>query len=142
MLVFGPVGGWLSDRVGRRAPALAGTLIAMAGTAPLVAVSTGWTWPAYLVPLVVVGSGIGLAGAPVQAAAMQAARAGEAGQAAGAFSTMHYLGSILGAAGMATILGAADDERAFRLLFALLVIAAGVAAAASSRLPRGVEPAS
>ncbi len=142
MLVFGPVGGWLSDRVGRRAPALAGTLIAMAGTAPLVAVSTGWTWSAYLVPLVVVGSGIGLAGAPVQAAAMQAARAGEAGQAAGMFSTMRYLGSILGAAGMAAILGAADDERAFRLLFALLVIAAGVAAAASSRLPRGVEPAS
>jgi EmrB/QacA subfamily drug resistance transporter len=142
MLVFGPVGGWLSDRVGRRAPALAGTLIATAGAAPLVAISTTWAWPAYLVPLMVVGCGIGLAGAPVQAAAMQAARAGEAGQAAGMFSTMRYLGSILGAAGMAAILGAADDERAFRALFALLVIAAGVAAAASSRLPRGLGPAS
>ncbi len=139
MLVFGPVGGWLSDRVGRRAPALAGTLIAMVGTAPLVAVSTSWTWPAYLVPLVVIGSGIGLAGAPVQAAALQAARAGEAGQVAGVFSTMRYLGSILGAAGMAAILGGAADEGAFRVLFACLVLAAGAAAAASSRLPRGVE---
>ena len=141
MLLFGPIGGWLSDRVGRRAPALAGTLIAMAGTVPLVAISTGWTWPAFLVPLVVVGTGIGLAGAPVQAAAMQAARAGEAGQAAGLYSTMRYLGSILGAAGMAAILGTAADEGAFRILFAALVLAAGMAAVASSRLPRGIAPA-
>jgi DHA2 family methylenomycin A resistance protein-like MFS transporter len=140
MLVFGPVGGWLSDRLGRRTPALAGTLIAMAGAAPLVAISTSWTWFAYLVPLMVVGCGIGLAGAPVQAAAMQAARTGEAGQAAGMFSTMRYLGSILGAAGMAAILGGAADEAAFRVLFACLVLAAGAAAAASSRLPRGIEP--
>ncbi len=140
MLVFGPVGGWLADRIGRRAPALAGTLIALAGAAPLVAVSTTWTWPAYLVPLMVVGMGIGLAGAPVQAAAMEAARADEAGQAAGLFSTMRYLGSILGAAGMAAILGTAADESAFRALFALLVLAAGAAAVASSRLPGGRVP--
>lgn len=141
MLVFGPVGGWLSDRLGRRAPALAGTLVAMVGATPLVAVSVGWGWSAYLVPLVVVGSGIGLAGAPVQAAALQAAGAGEAGQAAGLFSTMRYLGSILGAATMAAVLGPGEDERAFRLLFALLVLSAGVAAAASSRLPRDVGSA-
>jgi len=140
MLVFGPVGGWLADRTGRRAPALAGTLIAMLGAAPLVLVSTSWAWPAYLVPLMVVGTGIGLAGAPVQAAAMEAAGVDEAGQAAGLFSTMRYVGSILGAAGMAAILGSAAGEGAFRVLFALLVLAAGAAAAASSRLPRGVEP--
>ncbi len=138
MLIFGPVGGWLSDRIGRRTPAVIGTIVAMVGTAPLVAISTTWTWPAFLVPLVVVGTGIGLAGAPVQAAAMGAARAGEAGQAAGMFSTMRYLGSILGAAGMAAILGANAEQRDFRVLFALLVLAAGVAATASSRLPRGL----
>ena len=141
MLVFGPVGGGLADRFGRRAPALAGTLVATLGAAPLVFVSTAWAWPAYLVPLMLVGTGIGLAGAPVQAAAMEAGRADEAGQAAGMFSTMRYLGSILGAAGMAAILGSAADETAFRGLFALLVLAAGASALASSRLPGGRPPA-
>jgi len=83
---------------------------------------------------------VGLAGAPVQTAAMEAARADEAGQAAGLFSTMRYLGSILGAAGMAAILGSAADEAAFRVLFALLVLAAGASAVASSRLPGGRVP--
>jgi EmrB/QacA subfamily drug resistance transporter len=138
MLVFGPVGGWLSDRYGRRAPALAGTTLAALGTLPLAAVSAGWSWAAYGVPLVVVGAGIGLASAPVHAAAMQAARAGAAGQAAGLFSTMRYGGSILGTATMAAVLGASPDVAAFRALFAVLVAAALVAAVASSRLPRGV----
>jgi EmrB/QacA subfamily drug resistance transporter len=138
MMVFGPVGGWLSDRYGRRAPALAGTLLAALGTAPLAAVSATWSWSAYLLPLVVVGAGIGLASAPVHAAAMGAARAGAAGQAAGLFSTMRYLGGILGTAAMAATLGAAPDVGAFRLLFAILVATALVAAVASSRLPRGV----
>jgi EmrB/QacA subfamily drug resistance transporter len=138
MMVFGPVGGWLSDRYGRRAPALAGTLLAALGTLPLTALSATWSWAAYLAPLVVVGAGIGLASAPVHAAAMQAARAGAAGQAAGLFSTMRYLGSILGTAAMAAILGATPDVAAFRALFALLVATALIAAAASARLPRGV----
>jgi EmrB/QacA subfamily drug resistance transporter len=140
MLVFGPVGGGLADRFGRRAPALAGTLVATLGAVPLVFVSTDWSWPAYLVPLMVVGTGIGLAGAPVQAAAMEAAAADEAGQAAGMFSTMRYMGSITGAAGMAAILGGAADETAFRALFGLLVLAAAAAAVASSRLPAARAP--
>jgi EmrB/QacA subfamily drug resistance transporter len=138
MMVFGPVGGWLSDRFGRRAPALAGTLVAALGTLPLVGVAATWSWAAYLVPLIVVGAGIGLASAPVHAAAMGAARAGAAGQAAGLFSTMRYLGSILGTAAMAATLGATPDVGAFRALFAMLVGTALLAAAASSRLPRGV----
>jgi MFS transporter, DHA2 family, methylenomycin A resistance protein len=138
MLVFGPVGGWLSDRYGRRAPALAGTALAALGTLPLAAVSATWSWAAYGVPLVVVGAGIGLASAPVHAAAMQAARTGAAGQAAGLFSTMRYAGSILGTATMAAVLGAAPEVGTFRALFAALVAAALVAAAASARLPRGV----
>jgi EmrB/QacA subfamily drug resistance transporter len=138
MMVFGPIGGWLSDRHGRRAPALAGALVAALGTLPLASVSATWSWPAYLVPLVVVGAGIGLASAPVHAAALQAARAGAAGQAAGLFSTMRYLGSILGTAAMAATLGAAPGVGAFRALFAMLAGAALVAALASSRLPRGV----
>jgi len=137
MLLFGPIGGRLSDRYGRRLPALAGTLVAALGTLPLLAISASWPWPLYAVPLVVVGAGIGLASAPVHAAALQAARSEAAGQAAGLFSTMRYLGSILGAAAMAAVLGGAPAEGAFRLLFGLLAIAAAGAAIAAARLPRG-----
>lgn len=140
MLVFGPVGGWLSDRYGRRGPALVGTLVAALGTLPLLAISAAWPWFTYLGALVVIGTGIGLASAPVFAAALQAARAGAAGQAAGLFSTMRYLGSITGTAGMAAMLGTAPSPAAFRTLFGVLAAAALAAALASARLPRGVRP--
>jgi EmrB/QacA subfamily drug resistance transporter len=138
MMVFGPVGGWLSDRVGRRAPALLGCLVTVAGVLPLTVIDVGWTYPLYLLPLVIVGTGIGLSSAPVHAAAMQAAREGEAGQAAGLFSTMRYAGSIVGSAGMTAVLGEAAGVGDFRVLFALLVVAALAAVASSARLPATV----
>ena len=141
MMVFGPIGGWLSDRYGRRGPALAGALVTALGTLPLVAITDVWSWPTYLGALMVIGTGIGLATAPVFAAAMQAARAGAAGQAAGLFSTMRYLGSILGTAGMAAILGSTPSQGSFQVLFAVACAAALAAAVASARLPQRVRPA-
>lgn len=135
MMIFGPLGGAWSDRVGRRGPAVLGTAIASVGTAPLVFVDPAWSWPMVVVPLVVVGTGIGLASAPVQAAALQAAGRASAGQAAGLFSTMRYLGSIVGTATMAAVLGTAPGDPSFRGLFAGLVVAAICASVASTRLP-------
>ena len=137
MLVFGPVGGALADRLGRRGPALAGTLIAVAGTAPFVAIAADWPWWAYLTLLVTIGVGIGLTSAPIQAAAMQAAEAGEASQAAGLYSTMRYTGSIVGTAALAAVLGDAGEVAAFRLLFVLVIVAALASVASAASLPRG-----
>jgi DHA2 family methylenomycin A resistance protein-like MFS transporter len=137
MVVFSPVGGWLADRRGKRVPATLGTALIALGTAPLIAIGTGWTWWTLLVPLVVVGVGIGLSAAPVQATAIQAVPSSEAGQAAGMFSTMRYLGSILGSAGMAAILaGDPPAISAFRVLFALLLVASLGALLSASRLER------
>jgi EmrB/QacA subfamily drug resistance transporter len=136
MLVCGPLGGWLSDRVGRRTPALVGALLAAAGTLPLTLIAPSWSWPAYVGALAVIGAGVGLTNAPVQAAALQAVGAGEAGRAAGLFSTMRYAGSILGSAAMAAILADGSTVAPFRTLFAVLVIAAVLAATSASRLPR------
>ena len=88
-----------------------------------------------MLPLVVIGIGVGLGSAAVQAAALQVAGRGRAGQAAGLFSTMRYLGSITGTAAMAAVLGAAPGDPAFRSLFVGLVVAASLAAVASGRLP-------
>lgn len=135
MMLLGPIGGWLADRGGPRGPALAGSLVAVLGCIWLSTISPAWSWPLYLVPLVVVGTGIGLSSAPIHAAAMRVADAGEAGQAAGLFSTMRYLGSIGGSAAMAAVLGGGGDVAKFRLLFVLLVVASLAASWASAHLP-------
>jgi DHA2 family methylenomycin A resistance protein-like MFS transporter len=135
MAVTGPIGGTLSDRVGRRAPATFGSAVMIAGVAPLAFASAAWPWWALLLPQMVLGSGIGLSSAPVQTAAMQAAPVDLAGQAAGLFSTMRYAGSITGSAVMAAVLGDAAGVTSFHVLFAVLVGAALLATVAAGRLP-------
>lgn len=98
-------------------------------------VNAGWSQGDLLLPLIIVGVGMGLSSAPVQTAALQAARHEEAGRAAGLYSTMRYLGSISCSAGIAAVLGATGSVPEFRLLFVLLVGAASAAVLASTRLP-------
>jgi DHA2 family methylenomycin A resistance protein-like MFS transporter len=136
MVIFSPIGGRLSDRRGRRYPALLGAALIAAGVGALIALDPGWSWIILLAPLVTLGIGVGLSAAPVQATAVSAAAAGETGQAAGLFSTMRYLGSILGAAGLAAMLGDTPLDRDFRILYAGLTVAALLAIAAAARLPR------
>jgi EmrB/QacA subfamily drug resistance transporter len=135
MLVCGPLGGVLADRLGPRPPALAGMLLTLAGALPFVALTPTWPWWAYLGSLVVLGTGIGLASAPIQTAAMRAAPPGEAGQAAGLYSTMRYAGSIAGTAMLAAVLGDASEAGAFRLLFLVVTLVALAAVASAARLP-------
>ena len=136
MIVFSPIGGSLSDRLRRRPPALLGTLLQVLGVAPFVAIAAGWPWYTFLMPLVLIGVGLGLSSAPVQTTALEAAPHGETGQAAGLFSTMRYLGSILGSAGMAAVLTSETPAVGeFRVLYAALLVAAILAVVAALRLP-------
>lgn len=137
MIVFSPTGGWLADRLGYRVPAVVGAALMVLGLAPLTLLDSGWSWGMLLGPLVVVGIGIGLSSAPLQASAVEAVPRHETGQASGLFSTMRYLGSILGSAGMAALLvGDVPSDARFHLLFGLLVLAAIGAVATAACLPR------
>jgi EmrB/QacA subfamily drug resistance transporter len=136
MVVFSPVGGWLSDRYGRRLPAVTGTLLMAVGVVPYMFIASSWSWTLYLVTLTVVGIGIGLSAAPVQTAAIESAPQAETGQAAGLFSTMRYLGSISGAGIMAAILtGSIPAVSEFRLLYVVLFVAACGSILTARRLP-------
>lgn len=136
MIIFAPAGGWLADRFNRRIPSVSGTALIALGIIPFFAIQSGWDWFLYLAPLAVIGIGVGLSSAPIQTAAIEAATANETGQAAGLFSTMRYLGSITGTAGMAAILaGTQPPVRDFRILYVALFLAASCAVFASSRLP-------
>src|SRR5919206_5267533 len=136
-IIFSPIGGWLSDRSGRRIPAFAGTALLAIGMLPFLAIEDTWSWMLYLAPLVLVGMGVGLSSASVQTTAVEVVPSNAVGQAAGLYSTMRYLGSIIGASGMAAVLAAPEPAvGSFRLLYAALFVSACGAVIAASRLPR------
>ncbi len=103
MVVTSPVAGRLADRLGARALAIAGSLVALFGIAAssLVTLSE----PEQLIaPLVLLGVGLGLATPAAQSASIAAVPADRAGMAAGVSSTMRYLGGIVGIAVLSLVL--------------------------------------
>ena len=94
MLFLGPLGGALGDRRGRTFPISLGLVILVAGCTML---AVGMTTTALLVagPLVM-GVGMGLSGASLQAAALESVEQHVSGSAAGLFSASRYVGSISG----------------------------------------------
>ena len=78
------------------------------------------------------GIGLGLASPGLQTSGVGAVESDQAGSAAGLYSTSRYLGSIIGSAVIAGILGASDmDVDGLGLVFLLSFIAAVVAAVVS-----------
>ncbi len=139
-IVFSPLGGRLSDSLGRRAPAVVGMALITLGAFPFLLVDPAWSWLVYLVPLVFIGAGLGLSMAPVQTTAIETAPSSQAGQASGLFSTMRYLGSILGSSVMAAVLsGATPPVTNFRILYAVLFLSACGATIAALHLPRWLD---
>jgi EmrB/QacA subfamily drug resistance transporter len=135
-IFLSPLGGRLSDRVGRRTPVVVGACLISLGVLPFMAIGPTWSWPLYLFPLILIGAGLGLSMAPVQATAIETAPSSQSGQAAGLFSTMRYLGSILGSSLLAAVLiGPTPPVENFRILYAALFVSACGAIFAGWRLP-------
>jgi len=143
MMVSAPVGGSLADRWGRRAPGLAGSVLVVVATAGLVTVVDDPSTAAVAVLLAVAGLGVGLAGAALQATAVEAVPPDAVALAGGVFMTMRYTGGIA-AAGLAA---AVADGDAFVAGAAVLVVAAVLSLGTSaglpgrSRAPVGTAPA-
>jgi EmrB/QacA subfamily drug resistance transporter len=153
--VVAPYGGRVSDRLGRRRPAVQGSLIMALGVG-LLALATG-TGPALAVGgllvlatvlLGVVGLGMGLAGSPRQASAMEAVGGDRVGMAAGTYFTGRYLGGLVGASLGGAVLGGAVTAAGMTLGFTILAGVAVAVAVVSIGLPgrvgsgvRSAEPA-
>ncbi len=138
MVVGAPLGGRLADRFGTRWIAMIGTILTVVGVALLVDVEALQTPLDALAGLVLVGFGIGLAGAPAQAAAMSAVPAERSGMAAGLMTTMRYLGGMVGMSIFGILLAgeAITEPAGHRTLMYLYVASFAVSVALTWLLPR------
>ena len=100
----------LADRYGRRLPSVAGCVVLTAGLVPL-ALAPGLQPYALLPCLSLMGVGVGLSTAGLQASAIEAVEPSQAGVAAGLFSTSRYIGSFAGSIALARLLDARPRTR-------------------------------
>ncbi len=137
--IAAPVGGRLSDSLGRRTPALAGSLFAVAGVVMLlVGISPHVSYPYLAISLAVLGLGIGLSFGPASTAAVESVSPRLAGTASGTNSMMRYVGSIIGVGILGAILseGSTPDVALFRGMFAVLLVMAVLASATTLLIHR------
>lgn len=128
MAVFSPVGGRLSDRVGRRIPSVAGIALLTLGVLLLVILSDIINIPLLLACLWLTGIGLGLSSVSLQTSVLEAVKLQQAGLATGISLTSRYLGSIVGSSLLTRILGSAPIEVTnFRIVFLMVTIAACIA---------------
>ncbi|MBI3745048.1 MAG: MFS transporter [Chloroflexi bacterium] len=139
--IVAPLGGRASDRRGRRALAVGGSLVMAAGLAGLWSPLGSASFLAVGALLRVVGLGMGLSGSPRQAAAFEAVPGGRIGMAAGTYYTGRYLGGVVGASLAGTVLASVVSAGAVSLGFGVLVAVALVVAVVSLGLP-GLTPMS
>jgi EmrB/QacA subfamily drug resistance transporter len=133
MAVFSPIGGRLADLHGRRLPSVAGCTVLAAGLLPL-ALAPGLSTYALLPCLSLMGVGVGLSTAGLQAWAVESVPPGEAGVAAGLFSTSRYIGSFAGSIALARLLDEGEGLTGFHAVFAIALAGAVVSIAATFAL--------
>ena len=124
--LLAPIGGYISDSVGRRPPAVIGSVLIVIGVMGLLfGISSDVTYVFLAGVLGLLGIGLGLSVGPASAAAIESTPRELAGAAAGTNSMMRYVGSIIGAGILGTVLNtgeAAPGIDLFRLIFAVLVV--------------------
>jgi EmrB/QacA subfamily drug resistance transporter len=140
--IAAPIGGRVSDAVGRRRPAVIGMLASVAGLVALWLVAPEASTVLLGLLLALVGFGMGMSGSPRQTAALEMIEPERVGMAAGTYLTGRYIGGALGATLAGAVLGGTVTSAGVSTGFGILAaVAVGVAAAslflpARRRLPR------
>jgi MFS family permease len=135
MVISSIAGGRLTERIGPRAQALTGSLIALVGLwwfADFASVEAS----ADVIPgMVLIGIGIGMTSPPAQAASMSAVRREQAGMAAGVVSTMRYMGGVAGTTALGVLLVDSSSPSSHQRLVPVYAGALLLASALSLLLP-------
>ncbi|HWI22835.1 MAG TPA: MFS transporter [Baekduia sp.] len=141
IVLMGPLGGYLSDRVEALPVAFAGTLVALVGALLILGIDSGWSLAHVVVVLVVMGIGQGLFVGPNMNISMSSAPPEGLG-AMGAMTTLgRNLGFSLGPA-FATIVWhlSGNIESGFIVSIVAVVLAIGILATAVTSARRVPEP--
>ena len=126
--LFSPIGGRLSDRIGRRIPSVVGAALLALGVLPLGLLTDTTNISLLVVCLGLAGTGLGLSSVSLQTAALESVELQQTGVATGISSTSRYLGSIAGSLVLARLLGPEPIDAAnFRAAFLGVSIAASLA---------------
>ncbi len=136
-----PVGGRISDALGRRPLVVAGSILVAVASGILLSGLSRGSSVLFLAPtLGLLGTGLGLSVGPSNAAAIESAPRDLAGAAAGTNSMMRYIGAIVGSGILGAVLnkdGGAPGLGLFQLIFAVL-LAMSVLALVSSFFVHGL----
>jgi EmrB/QacA subfamily drug resistance transporter len=132
MVVLAPMGGRLSDRLGRRTPAVVGMALLAAGVSTLAVLGPRVATTHLVGALIVSGIGLGLGSGSLQTAAVETIEVEHAGMAAAASSTARYAGSIVGSAVLAGLVASGDG---FQMVFTMMAVAAIAAVVVGLGLP-------
>jgi EmrB/QacA subfamily drug resistance transporter len=131
--ILSPIGGRVSDSIGRRPLVMSGAAAIVAGSGALfLGIADDVPFAYLLAVLAVTGIGLGLSVGPAGTAAIESAPRELAGSAAGTNSMMRYVGSIIGTGILGAVLntsGDAPEIGVFRIvlgvLFAVSILAFG-----------------
>lgn len=94
-----PLAGW----IGARAAVGLGFGLAAAGFAALAFVHASWTYGAFVLPLVALAVGLGIANGPASSASTSAVSSDQVGQASGISNMARYIGAAVAVAAVAMI---------------------------------------
>jgi EmrB/QacA subfamily drug resistance transporter len=133
--IAAPIGGRMSDAVGRRQPAVLGMLGSAVGLAGLWLVAPQASTLLLGLLLALVGFGMGMSGSPRQTAAIEMIEPERVGMAAGTYLTGRYIGGALGATLAGAVLGGTVTAGGVSTGFGILALVAIGVAAASVLLP-------
>jgi MFS family permease len=138
MAVVSPISGRMSDSMGRRWPALVGSIIALAASLVLFfGLDEDVSFVYMALGLALLGVGTGSVFGSATTAAIESAPKALAGSAAGTNSMMRYVGSIVGAGILAGVLSTdavAPGIDTFRVIMGLVAVFAALSILSASQI--------
>ena len=112
MILVTPLITPLAGRIGAGRTIALGFALGTVGFAALVFVGASWSYAAFVLPLVAISVGLGIANGPASSASTSSVSADQVGQASGISNMARYIGGSLAVAAAATISDAAVDRHA------------------------------
>jgi MFS family permease len=100
----------LAVRIGTRLAIVAGFGLAAIGFAALAFVESSWTYAAFVLPLIALSAGLGLANGPASSASTAAVPSDQVGQASGISNMARYIGGSLAVAAIASVYNAVTEN--------------------------------